>query len=80
MNSDFMMKQAEQLVDRLMNLDVSKSEDRIRSAYAYVYARNPDREELLLGMDFLNDGSDGKRQWTKYVQALLASNELLIID
>ena len=80
MNSDFMIVQAEQLVDRLMKLDVSKNEDRIRSAYASIYSRNPDREELLLGMDFLNDGSDGKRQWTKYVQALLASNELLIID
>ena len=80
MNSDFMIVQAEQLVDRLMKLDVSKNEDRIRSAYASIYSRNPDREELLLGMDFLNDGSDGKRQWTKYVQALLASNELLIVD
>ena len=80
MNSDFMIVQAEQLADRLMNLDVSKTEDRIRSAYASIYSRNPDREELLLGIDFLNDGRDGKRQWTKYVQALLASNELLIID
>ena len=80
MNSDFMMKQAEQLADRLMTLDVSQNEDRIRSAYASIYSRNPDREELLLGMNFLSDGSDEKRQWTKYVQALLASNELLIID
>ena len=80
MNSDFMLRQAEQLVDRLMNLDVSTNEDRIRNAYASIYSRNPDHEELLLGMDFLKDGSDRQRQWTKYVQALLASNELLILD
>ena len=80
MNSDFMLRQADQLVDRLLNLDVSTNEDRIRNAYASIYSRNPDHEELLLGTDFLKDGSDGKRQWTKYVQALLASNELLILD
>ncbi len=80
MNSDFMLRQAEQLADRLMNLDVSTNEDRIRSAYASIYSRNPDLEELLLGMDFLKESSDGRRQWTKYVQALLASNELLIVD
>lgn len=80
MNSDFMMKQAEQMVDRLMSLDVSTNEERIRSAYASIYARNPDHEELRLGLDFLKESSDGKRQWTKYLQALLASNELLIVD
>jgi len=80
MNSDFMLKQAEQLADRLIHLDVSTNEDRIRSAYASIYSRNPDREELHLGLDFLKESSDGKRQWTKYLQALLASNELLIVD
>ena len=80
MNSDFMLRQAEQLVDRLMNLDVSTNEDRIRNAYASIYSRNPDQEELQLGMDFLKEGSEGKRQWTKYLQTLLASNELLIMD
>ena len=80
MNSDFMLRQAEQLLDRLMNQDVSTNEDRIRIAYASIYSRNPDLEELLLGKDFLKEGNDEKRQWTKYLQALLASNELLILD
>ena len=81
MNSPFMVQQAEQLAGRLIDMNVSHDVDRIRALYGSVYSRSPDNEELRLGLVYLREGeSDPKRQWTQYVQALLASNELLIVD
>ena len=80
LNSPWMLKQSEQLAKKMVALDVSRVEDRIQRVYTSVYSRQPEHDELQMGMDFLKDGGDQLRQWTKYVQVLLASNELLIAD
>ncbi len=80
LNSPWMLKQSEQLAKKMVALDVSRVEDRIQRVYTSVYSRQPDHDELQMGMAFLKDGGDQLRQWTKYVQVLLASNELLIVD
>ncbi len=80
LNSPWMLKQSEQLAKKMVTLDASRVEDRIERVYTSIYSRQPDHDELQMGMAFLNDGGDPLHQWTKYVQVLLASNELLIVD
>ena len=94
LNSDFIVHQARQLVDRIGhpatdNGDVEQagtkadSQDvrqRIERAYRLVFARLPDDDELELGLRYLATGDDSPEHWARYAQSLLASNELLIVD
>lgn len=77
LNSPFMVRQADALVERLRRdagLDV---ESRIRRGYQIVYGRAPSDEELRLGREFVGESED---RWRDYAQVLLASNELLMLD
>ncbi len=71
MNSPFIDHQAEALAKRFTGDDQS----RISRMYRTLYGRDPDTDELRMGLDFVKQNS-----WTNYAQVLLASNEFLFID
>ncbi|MEZ6118043.1 MAG: PSD1 and planctomycete cytochrome C domain-containing protein [Pirellulaceae bacterium] len=84
MNSDFILEQAESLVEnaiRSTEVDLNQPEHVdgsqrnaliIRSLYHRVFGRNPTAEEQRMGEQFLQSGS-----LTQYAQALLATNEVI---
>ena len=77
LNSEFVMRQAERLSDRLIDEAGWDDAARIRRAYWLVYGRPPKKEELALGHEYLRGGAGA---WPSYAQALLSSNEFLYIQ
>ncbi len=71
MNSPFIDRQAQALAERFRGGD----EMRIRQMYRAVYGRDPDTDELRLGLEFTK-----QNPWRNYAQALLASNEFLFVE
>ena len=55
---------------------------RIGSAYQTAFGRDPNSDELAIGLAFLAgcDEADEQARWTQYAQILLASNEMLMVD
>jgi len=74
LNNPFVMRQGEALASRLTE---PTDEARIRHAYRLLFARQPDADELRIGLAFLKSE---KNAWPRYAQALLASNEFLYVD
>jgi hypothetical protein len=81
MNSPFVIEQARKLAERLQK-EGTDDDDRIGMAYALLFAREPQKEEVALAKDFLKQtGSDtGMNAWEQLSQALLATNEMLYVD
>ena len=75
LNSEFVMRQAERLTDRLGR--GSNEAAKIRQAYRLLYGRRPSKQEVTLGRRFL-DG-DASR-WPHYAQVLMTSNEFLYLQ
>ncbi|MGB0742699.1 MAG: DUF1553 domain-containing protein, partial [Planctomycetaceae bacterium] len=74
MNHPFMDQQAEGLAALLQKLP-GDSRQQIASAYDRLFQRPPTEAELELGLEFVDNNG-----WVLYSQALLASNEFLILD
>ncbi len=74
LNNPLVMRQAEALAARLQGPAGAQS---IRQAYRLLFARQPDAEELRLGLAFLKSEQNA---WPRYAQALLASNEFFYVD
>jgi hypothetical protein len=68
LNSDFVMQRAAAFAKRVSGEPDEAA--RIRKAYRLLYYREPAREELQLGIDYLK-----KTNWPRYAQVLLTSNE-----
>ncbi len=81
LNSEFMARNARALVARLTTAGDTDT-DRIRRAFATLYARPPTAEELRLGLDFLSGGPGAEKltRWEQYAQVLLGANEFLYVD
>jgi hypothetical protein len=76
MNSPFVEEQAKALAARVSEARASGTNDeKIREAYRLVYGREPEQQELKLGLDYLRDGD-----WTQYARVLLTSNEFLFMN
>ena len=76
LNSEFVMRQAERLSDRLLEETGPDDAARIGRAYWLVYGRAPTRQELAIGREYLKS----EDAWPSYTQALLSSNEFLYIQ
>ena len=76
LNSEFVMRQAERLTDRLER-ETAGEADRIRRAYRLLYGRRPTKEEVNVGRRFLA-GDAGR--WPQYAQVLMTSNEFLYVQ
>ncbi len=75
LNSEFVMRQAERLTDRLGR--GSNEAAKIRQAYRLLYGRRPNKQEVTLGRRFL-DGDAGR--WPHYAQVLMTSNEFVYVQ
>ena len=85
LNSEFLVRQAQALSQRLTADAAAPDADRIRNAYLLLYARPVTDDELQLGLAFLTAAPlpEEKSQltpWQQYVQALLGANEFTYLD
>jgi mono/diheme cytochrome c family protein len=81
LNNPFVVRQAEALVERSGALRAGNRDQAIDSMYRWLFARRPSLEERQLAGNFLaRTGEPPRAAWVNYVQALLASNELLFSD
>ena len=85
LNSEFLVRQAQALSQRLTADTATPDADRIRNAYLLLYARPVTDDELQLGLAFLTAAPlpEEKSQltpWQQYVQALLGANEFTYLD
>ena len=76
LNSEFVMRQAERLTDRLLEESGPDDAARIRRVYWLVYGRAPTKEEMAIGRKYLKSEANA---WPN-AQALLSSNEFLYIQ
>jgi hypothetical protein len=85
LNSPFVLAQAKSLAARL-DAEAGDDSARVRRAYELAFGRSPTKEEVSLGVRYLQaaDGPDaGPNKLSRrerYCQALLASNEFLYVD
>jgi hypothetical protein len=77
LNSRFVAKQAAKLNDRLLKESGTKPDERIKRAYRLLYAREPDKEELRLGVEYV---SSGDTAWPPYLRALLGAAEFSSVN
>ena len=75
LNSTFITRRAEVLTARLKA--ASGDAARIHAAYRLLYSREPGAAELQLGLNFVKEG---REPWTRFVRALLSSNEFLFVN
>jgi cytochrome c553 len=81
LNSPFVTRQAEGLAGRLAREAGDDPSARVDRAHRLLFARPPAATEEALALDFLGtDPADRPGLWAAYAQALIASNEFLIID
>jgi hypothetical protein len=84
LNSTFMTRQAEILVDRLTTETggTGRSTDEVftQRAYQVLYGRPATAAEVRLGLHYLKGGRDLQGRRRLYAQVLLAANEMMYVD
>jgi hypothetical protein len=80
LNSPFMIRQAQALVERLDREAGTSPHARIDRAYQLLYGRSASDDELQLGLGYVGDEESQGGRWTQYAHALLGANELLMVD
>lgn len=80
LNSSFMIARSKALVERLHKIS-DADVVRIENAYELLFSRRPEAEEIEMGLQFINSGSDGNElsNWDRYAQVLLSSNEFMFV-
>jgi hypothetical protein len=71
MNSSFVEREATALAARF----AGDNRTRITSLYRTLFGREPQPQELKLGLDYVATGG-----WPNYARVLLSSNEFLFVD
>jgi hypothetical protein len=79
LNSPFMVSHADALTARARRDAGEDTAARITRSWQLLFERDPDVEEMELAMTYLGADAD-ERRWSALMQALLASDELLILD
>ena len=83
MNGPLVAQQAEQLGQLGQELAMQSPEQAITALYHRLFARTPDKEEILIGQAFINDWTPSDNfpnSWEAYAHALLSANEFIFID
>jgi hypothetical protein len=78
LNAPWMEQQSAALLERMQ--PVTDPEQRIRNCYKLLFCREPDFEEIQLGLDFVGSAAEIDVRWRDYFQALLGSNEFHFVD
>jgi hypothetical protein len=82
MNNGFVVEQVKDLL-RLPELSgTMTAEAKIQKLYRRIFGRNPDADEIALGVAFINQpGTGGQlKLWERYTQVLLLTNEFSFVD
>ena len=80
LNSPFVIGRAKALAARVTTND-HDDETRVQRVYGLLFARQPDRTEMKLALDFLRKPAVPElSRWEQYAQMLLASNEMMYVD
>jgi hypothetical protein len=81
LNSPFMIDRAKALAARMTTNPKESDRSRVERVYENLFAREPDRTEMKLALDFLRQPATAEMtRWEQYAQMLLASNEMLYVD
>jgi hypothetical protein len=81
LNSRFVIARGKTLAGRITALAEQSERARVESAYRLLFAREPDRTEMKLALEFLKQPATVEMtRWEQYAQMLLASNEMLYVD
>jgi mono/diheme cytochrome c family protein len=84
MNSPFVLEQARRLAARPEVMSQPRPEGRIRALYRLAYAREPEADEVTLGLRFLEaaarEPGGNLDPWQRYAQVLLLANEFCFLD
>ncbi|HQR05802.1 MAG TPA: PSD1 and planctomycete cytochrome C domain-containing protein [Gemmatales bacterium] len=79
MNSGFLMEHSRALLERTEIKSVTDPTERIHRCYQLILARDALPEEVQLSQRFLGTKPDDKN-WQRFVQALLMTNEFIFVD
>jgi hypothetical protein len=79
LNSPFILDCANALASRVTRSNKG-TPSQIKEAYRILFGREPDANELKLGLDFLKGADAIQDRWAEYAQALMISNEMLYVD
>ena len=81
LNSPFMIGRAKALAARVNANAKESNRARVERVYQILFAREPDREELQVALEFLRQPeSKAMTRWEQYAQIVLASNEMMYVD
>ncbi|MDF1859150.1 MAG: PSD1 and planctomycete cytochrome C domain-containing protein [Verrucomicrobiales bacterium] len=81
LNSEFIRGRAQALVAQKEIRVARSDEERLRLLYQRVYSRNPDAEEIRVGLEYLDDARRrGGDALANFAHALMASNEFHFVD
>jgi hypothetical protein len=80
LNSPFMDERAKELANRILAQPDRTLSYRVKLAYEFALARQPEADELGLAIAFLEAGNESDDQWRRFAQVILVSNELLVVD
>ena len=88
MNGPFVQMQARSLIRRPDIAEMTEPAAKVRGLYRAVYARNPDEDEVRLGVEFvaatakspLAESPVALTPWERYAQVLLMANEFVFVD
>ena len=79
MNSGFLQEQSRALLERPDIKSMTDPTERIHRCYRLILARDAQPEEIELAARFLGTKPDDKN-WQRFVQALLMTNEFIFVD
>ena len=75
MNHSFVLRMADQFAGRLKLEAGDAVETQVHAAYRQLYGRTPDRDEVLLSVDFVK-----RRGLPAFCRAMWNSSEFLFVD
>jgi hypothetical protein len=80
MNHPFVREAAGAVVNDRSSAKTSDLSSRVQSVYQRLFGRKPTGWEMDLALRFLAEQKNESEGWTRYVQALLLTNEFSFID
>jgi len=82
LNNPFAVGSAKAFASALSADASATDESRVQRAYKLLFAREPDKAELALALEFLRKpaAADGQSRWQQFAQLLFSSNEFLYVD
>lgn len=79
MNNGFILNQSKVINNKPEIKSILSDNDKIIKLYNIILKRNPTKDELNIGLNYINNNYNDQIIWEKYIQILLLTNELIFI-